>query len=452
MRKSKREAKPKKRKRLRGANSRSPRSYNRGYDTGFNPGYDQGIGEGRQAFHQVLDATSIIIPTRNQVGLLRQCIESIRKYTPEPHEIIVIDNGSTDGTDRYLRSQAGSLRYRIEREGIGFARAVNQGLRMSRGSTVLFLNNDSVVTARWLSNLLGCLRSDPARRLVGPVTNYISGEQQIDVPYRNLNDMQRFAEQYNRQDPARWEQVDRLTGFCVLMTRETMQRIGFLDEGYRVGNYEDDDFGLRARMLGMQLWIAKDCFIHHVGSVSMNELGEEGLRAVNDHNAAYHTAKWARAEDVIERVKQMTGTAVISCAQLLPTHLLVRGAGHTLYWLEGGSRYLVPYTEGDYPRISMMTLKQLAYGGAWSSEILNTRLRELEHASETMHQGGIVITPAGAVGQYDGVSLRYFASSMALSGWGLQHRPRLQIPEVRWSELREGLHIPAPDKIVADNL
>ncbi|HEY0828600.1 MAG TPA: glycosyltransferase, partial [Bacilli bacterium] len=88
------------------------KAYNLGYDKAFNEGWDLGI----QNFSTPLDLTSIIIPTYNQLGYLKLCIESIQAKTLEPYELIVIDSGSTDETANYLRSLPNTVKYQLSPE------------------------------------------------------------------------------------------------------------------------------------------------------------------------------------------------------------------------------------------------------------------------------------------------------------------------------------------------
>ena len=95
---------------------------------------------------------SIIILTLNQVEYTRKCIESINSHTSFPHEIIVVDNGSTDETLAYLHSLEKKNRHRKgltiigNKENLGFAGRNNVGLGISNGAYVLMMNNDIVVT------------------------------------------------------------------------------------------------------------------------------------------------------------------------------------------------------------------------------------------------------------------------------------------------------------------
>ena len=231
--------------------------YNAGYNQGFNKGHEDGYIRGKivgaESFGLPFEGTSVIIPTYNQVHYLKECIESIRLYTHQPYELIIIDNSSDDGTAEYLKSTEG-IRYRINSDNLGFAGAVNQGLMMARGTTLLILNNDSVVTSNWLFNLLHCLHSDPQIGIVGPVTNYISGDQLIETKYTNITEMQQFAQNYNQSDASKWVVTGRLTGFCMLMRREVFMRLGYFDEGFEIGNCEDDDYGLRAEGCASQFY------------------------------------------------------------------------------------------------------------------------------------------------------------------------------------------------------
>ncbi len=438
--------------------ARMQRAYNAGFNAGFDKGHDDalpnGFREGRRDYELDFEATSIIIPTRDQAGLLRQCIESIRAYTPELHEIIVIDNGSQDGTAEYLRSQAGQIRYRLFPENLGFAGGVNQGLKMSRGKTVLFINNDTVVTERWLGNLLACLHHSP-NRLVGPVTNYISGEQLIETDYRDLDEMHRFARGFNVSDPGKWATVSRLTGFCVLMTRESLHRIGFLDEGFQVGNCEDDDFGLRAKLLGMELVVAKDTFIHHVGSVSMKSLGEEEFRRVYRRNLDYYEQKWVETVSLQQYVSGLRGGAALRFTDFYPSHIIVKGAGQTVYWLEGGVRHPLPGGALFWTRLPQLEIKQLPLGEPIFPEQLEVKLaifNDFDTQEGAIPEGGLVRNEVGEIYQYSEGRLRQIMNRWILFRWHLQDRSMRQISEERIRMLPRGLPILAPVEIHAANL
>ena len=193
--------------------------------------------------------TSIIVVTYNQLDYTRQCVNSIRLLTDEPYELIFVDNASRDATPDYLRSleKADDVTLILNDQNCGFPAAVNQGLERATGDNILLLNNDTIVTTGWLRRMLDVLHSSDDVGLVGPVSNSVSGPQQVAVGYRHLNELDGFAWDWGRQHRGRQAEIDRLVGFCLLFKREVVERIGTLDERFGIGNFEDDDFCRRAR-------------------------------------------------------------------------------------------------------------------------------------------------------------------------------------------------------------
>ena len=224
-----------------------------------------------------LEATaSIIILCYNGLGYTRQCLKSIEDCTPEPHEIILVDNGSTDGTPDFLRQ------YAEEHENVvlvmndsnrGYAAGNNQGIKVAQGDYVVLLNNDVVVTHGWLGRMIGHLEGSGEIGMVGPVTNSVSGAQLIaDVPYGgDMDGMHVFAREFGDKYAGRTEPCMRLVGFCLLIRKSVLEIIGGLDEGYKTGNYEDDDLCLRSCIAGYRNVIARDVFVHHFGSMTFKE-------------------------------------------------------------------------------------------------------------------------------------------------------------------------------------
>ncbi|WP_409341805.1 glycosyltransferase family 2 protein [Paenibacillus sp. MBLB4367] len=210
--------------------------------------------------------TSIVIPTFNALQMLAGCIQAIRAHTQGAYEVIVVDNGSTDGTDDWCAAENVHVVKLASNE--GFPKACNAGLREAKGETLLLLNNDVVVTHNWLPNMLACLNSAANVGIVGPVTNYASGRQKRRKDYRTIRQFHLRARRHNRHNPRRWRRVSRIVGLCFLFKREVMERIGELDESFSPGYYEDDDYCYRARKAGYRLMMAGDVMVHHYGSVS----------------------------------------------------------------------------------------------------------------------------------------------------------------------------------------
>ncbi len=215
--------------------------------------------------------TSIIILTYNKLEYTKRCIDSIRKYTDEDaYEIIVIDNNSKDGTVQWLNEQK-DMKIIFNKENLGFPKGCNQGIRISKGDNILLLNNDVIVTPKWLENLIKCLYSSEYVGAVGAVTNSCSNFQSIPKEYGSNDELINFAEKFNISSSLKWEERLRLIGYCMLIKKEVIDKVGLLDENFTPGNCEDDDYSLRIRREGYRLILCRDTFIHHYGSATFKE-------------------------------------------------------------------------------------------------------------------------------------------------------------------------------------
>jgi O-antigen biosynthesis protein len=236
--------------------------------------------------------TSIIILTYNKLSYTKECIESIRKYTENgTYEIIVVDNHSEDATVDWLKDQEDIIKI-LNSENLGFPKGCNQGILISTGDNILLLNNDTVVTYNWLSNLTECLYSADNIGAVGPVTNYCSNAQTISISYPSMEEMQDFARLFNVSNPQKWEQRPRLVGYCLLIKKKVTDYIGLLDERFSPGNYEDNDYCHRMLLIGFKIILCKDTFIHHYGSKSFNDNFQVYMNLLETNRIKYEE-KWS---------------------------------------------------------------------------------------------------------------------------------------------------------------
>ncbi len=413
------------------------------FNQGYEQGYQLGVQTGIQRYPVPFEGTSIVIPTYNQLALVKQCVETIRWNTPEPHEIIVVDNASTDGTRAYLQTMGGELRFRVMDRNYGFAGAINAGLMMAKGRTIVLLNNDTLVTENWLSNMLRCLNSDDNIGMVGPITNYISGIQMVKVPYGKLSEMPEFARRNNRPDPSRWRETDLLIGFCLLLRRELFEEVGYFDEGFEIGNFEDNDYSVRVKLLGKKLMIAQDSFIHHIGSVSIKAVGDR-MAKVNNQNESFYHRKWPKLGELMDTIHALSGPRKASMTSLYPERIVVRAIGADYYWIEEGARRLV---EGvlNVPvvKVSQIDLRRWPIG-----EPIHADEAERRWYGRQEGEGGatsyIVRMPDGTVHYIEGNIIRWLHGEAALQGWELHKKPERAPTDVRLSGLQAGLPIISP--------
>lgn len=240
--------------------------------------------------------TSIIILTCNQLEYTKKCVESIQKHTPQPHEIIFVDNGSTDGTREYIEQLASDhehIQLILNEKNLGFAAGNNQAIQKAGGDYLLLLNNDTVVTEKWLGTLIQHLNESPDTGMVGPMSNSVSGPQLVqDMPYgSSLDGMEAFARSFTAGNLGKTIEHMRLVGFCLLIKKEVIDVIGRLDENYLSGNFEDDDLCLRSFIAGYKNIIACDVFIHHYGGMTFKGNSID-YQSTMSSNFQYFSNKW----------------------------------------------------------------------------------------------------------------------------------------------------------------
>ena len=239
---------------------------------------------------QLRPLTSIVILTHNQVAYTRMCIHSIRRFTDEPCELIVVDNASTDSTVSYLQS-LGDVTSIFNQTNRGFPAALNQGMEVAKGEYVLLLNNDTIVTAGWLRRMQQAMQSDSQVGLVGPVSNNVSGRQQVLCELDDLAFLDGFAWERGKTHAERLRDSDRLVGFCLLIKKELIEQIGNLDERFGIGCFEDDDFCRRAIHAGYRAVIADDSFVYHFGSITFRNSTVDFAELMSENQQKYDQ-KW----------------------------------------------------------------------------------------------------------------------------------------------------------------
>ncbi|MEF2967932.1 glycosyltransferase family 2 protein [Paenibacillus sp. M1] len=427
---------------------------NADFRRGYEAGYSRGFTAGKTTFGNRFEGVSIIIPTFNKKEMLRECLDSIEAHTEHPYEVIVVDNGSEDGTAEMLRQRRGNLRFTVHPRNLGFARAVNTGLMMAKGNYLLLLNNDVLVTERWLSQMLACLKECPGAAAVGPVTNYIGGEQQIQVPYADIRGMREFAAAYNRKDPSKWWDTDRLVGFCLLFSRKTFEETGYLDEGYEIGNFEDDDWMVRLRFQGKRLKIAGDTFVHHYGSVTMKGLGPQGFFETNSRNENFFTDKWGSPHEALQRMKSQFRASAGSrrMADFFPPERWVQNCNGRVYRMAYGMKYPVAWQlvtddiRNEAVRLSVVDLVQFPTGPEITASQELTAMKRRKDDVETIYRDA-----AGQLYLTDRGERRYLISKYTCRAWCYSY-PEYENALAEHAELPEGLPILPPVRILSEDL
>lgn len=246
---------------------------------------------------------SIVVPTFNQFNFTKEFLKSLLSKTNNNFEIIIVDNASSDNTIEYLNSLS-EKEVRIKRvqnnENLGFPIAVNQGIKKAKGNFILIANNDIVLTNNWLERMIEVAESDPKIGIVGPISNSVSGVQiDTNANYKSIDEMHRYAKKVSKESKGQVFEFPRVAFLCTLIKRDVIEKIGGLDERFSPGNFEDDDFCLRAQIAGYKTVIAKDVFIHHYGSKSFKADGEKKYFNRLEINRKLFVDKWGADPDEI---------------------------------------------------------------------------------------------------------------------------------------------------------
>ena len=225
----------------------------------------------KPTLRHVKPLVSIIILSYNTWRFTKACINAIKERTTVPYKIIVVDNGSSDETVRNLRADTDI--FHIENTcNHGFSRGLNIGLELVDTPYFVISNSDIVVSPGWLSTLKKHIDTDDNLMLIGPVSNYVSGPQQVETDgYTNDESMLKFA-RYRREcfdKPLVYHFS--IVFFCALLKSIVLNKIGYLDENFEKSNYEDDDYCLRIHHAGLQAAFDPSVFVHHWGRATFKE-------------------------------------------------------------------------------------------------------------------------------------------------------------------------------------
>ncbi len=206
---------------------------------------------------------AIVIPLHGRADLTERCLASLDAAGDEV-ELVLVDNGSTDGTAALLDRMAPDARVIRNPANLGFATASNQGALAAESPVVVFLNNDTEVTRGWLDPILEELE-DPTVGAVGARLLYPTGRVQhagmAMAPGASPLHIHRGAP---GDHPAvtRRRDLQMVTAACMGMRRELVVALGGFDTGYRNG-FEDTDLCLRAIRMGRRVRYAGDSVVMH---------------------------------------------------------------------------------------------------------------------------------------------------------------------------------------------
>ena len=241
-------------------------------------------------------AASIVVPVHNQLPHTLLCLQALsQRAARAPFEVIVVDDGSSDGTEATLGTVPG-LRYLRRPVNGGFIAACNDGAAAARGDVLVFLNNDTIPQPGWLDALLDTFDGHPDAGIVGAKLLYPDGRLQ-EAGAIVLDDGS--AESRGRfDDPARpaygfVAEVDYVSGAALAIRAALFREIGGFDSLYAPAYYEDTDLAFAARARGRRvLYQPASTVVHLEGATAGTDIAS-GTKANQARNRGRFAKKWS---------------------------------------------------------------------------------------------------------------------------------------------------------------
>ena len=226
----------------------------------------------------------IIIPIWNQLEFTKDCIDSIARNTGYPYRLILIDNASDKDTRDYLESVKNSKSLDVilirNEKNAGFIKAVNQGLNKSDAPYVCIMNNDTIPAHGWLNRMVDFAESHPDAGLINPQCNGHMNSP-IEVYAKSLE-----------KNKGVYMEMNQCQGFCMLVKRELINKIGLLDEAFGIGGFDDTDYSMRAHKAGYKSVSIYDSYVYHRLHASFNKSGDREDWVARNQKIYYD--KWGK--------------------------------------------------------------------------------------------------------------------------------------------------------------
>jgi len=205
----------------------------------------------------------IVMPVWNHAGETVDCVNSIKRYTACPYRIVIVDNASDEQTKKRLDSlkeeNAGRVVIIANPVNTGFVKAVNQGMRFSDAPYVCILNNDTTVTPGWLGEMIDIFKGNPGVGIVNPSSNTFG-----DVYSGAIKNLR-----------GKYQELCGARAFAVVIKKEVIEKIGYLDEAFGMGYFDDVDYSKRAGREGFKTVKARASYVYHKESVSFSKIAKK---------------------------------------------------------------------------------------------------------------------------------------------------------------------------------
>jgi len=231
---------------------------------------------------------SVVIPNYNGIKYVKACLDTLLTDAPEA-EILVVDNGSADGSRELIEEQYPAVRLIALDKNYGFRRAVNEGMKAARAPYVILLNNDVEVVLGFTRALVEAMDSDPRIFSAAAKMIQLYRKEKIDDA-GNFYCALGWAFARGKDKPVEYyEEADEIFAACggaAIYRKSLLEKTGYLDEAH-FAYLEDIDLGYRARIAGYKNVYVPKAKVYHAGSGTSGSRYNEFKVSLSSRNSVY---------------------------------------------------------------------------------------------------------------------------------------------------------------------
>lgn len=247
-------------------------------------------GENRVPEIESYPLVSLIILNWNRKPLLKECIESVLKVNYPNLEVIVVDNGSTDGSQEMVKEKYSIVKLIENRRNVGFAEGNNIGIQVAKGDFIFLLNNDAIIHKNCIRELVKVALSDSKIGILGckiyfknknRIIQHVGGVIYPSGVTGQIGYLQLDIGQYNEL-----REVEYVTGAALMIRRKVIERIGLMDPIY-FAYYEETDWCYAAQRAGLNVIYVPGAIVYHYEGMTIQKESPIGMYYMNRNRVIF---------------------------------------------------------------------------------------------------------------------------------------------------------------------
>ncbi|MDD2647649.1 MAG: glycosyltransferase [Eubacteriales bacterium] len=271
----------------------------------------------------------IIVCVHNALSDVKRCLQSLLERRTFPFGIIIVDDGSDNVTAEFLKEFMQNTGARLIRHdtSAGYTISANEGLRLSTADYMILLNSDTIVTDRFCEKMLRAFDRNKNAGVLSPLSNAATYQSVPDVYSGNswaVNDLPQgltpdaVSLAVERAGEPTYPHLKCVNGFCFMISRACIDKIGYLDEeSFPKGYGEEVDYCLRAEKAGIECRVLDDTYIYHAKSKSFTDTGRRILTASSEPTLrAKHGDEFAVFTESLKNNAEMQAAHERACAAI----------------------------------------------------------------------------------------------------------------------------------------